>query len=119
MIQGDYNNIQHSIADKSCKLIRMRNTSLCRYSVMLKDDKNEKLGNSSPSYSTLGISTSIFSHKAFSKKLVNFIQKTKEHAIQGANPGGITAVYGAETLHIFSRTGFYPEESKKYWIKFL
>src|SRR5215210_4132704 len=55
---------------------------------MIKDDKNENLGNSSPSYSTLGLSTSTFSHKAFSKKLVNFIEKTKDHAIQSANPGG-------------------------------
>jgi hypothetical protein len=55
---------------------------------MLKGDKNEKLGNNSPSYSKLGVSTSAFSHKAFSKKLVNFIEKTEDHAIQAANPGG-------------------------------
>jgi hypothetical protein len=55
---------------------------------MIKDDKKEKLGNSSPSHSTLGLSTSTFSHKAFSKKLVNFIEKTEDHAMQAANPGG-------------------------------
>src|SRR5215211_4803127 len=97
----------------------MRHTRLWRYIVMIKDDKNKKLGNSSPGYSTLGVSTSTFSRKAFSKKLVTFIQKTKDHAIQTANPGGYYTGYGAETLHIFSKTGFYPEESKKYWIKFL
>jgi hypothetical protein len=69
---------------------------------MLKDDKNEKLGNSSPSYFTLGISTSIFSHKAFSKKLVNFIQKTKDHAIQGANPGGYySGLWCRDSSYIF------------------
>jgi hypothetical protein len=51
-------------------------------------DKNNKLENNSPSSSTLGISTDTFNHKAFSKKLANFIEKTKDHASQGANPGG-------------------------------
>jgi hypothetical protein len=55
---------------------------------MIKDDKNKKLENSSPSSSTLGASTGTFNHKAFSKKLANFIEKTKDHAIQAANPGG-------------------------------
>ena len=51
-------------------------------------DKNKKLENSSPSSSTLGVSAGTFSHKAFSKRLANFVEKTKDHAIQGANPGG-------------------------------
>lgn len=55
---------------------------------MIKDDKNKKLENSNPNSSTLGVSTSTFSRKTFSKKLVNFIQKTKDHAIQAASPGG-------------------------------
>ncbi|MFL6498911.1 MAG: hypothetical protein ACJ70U_09525 [Nitrososphaera sp.] len=59
-----------------------------RYTAMFKDDKNEKLGNSTPSYSRLGVSTSTFSQKAFSKRLANFIGKTNDHAIQAANPGG-------------------------------
>src|ERR687894_2050386 len=55
---------------------------------MIKDDKNKKLENSNPNSSTLGVTTIVFSHKTFSKKLVNFIQKTKDHAIQSASPGG-------------------------------
>jgi len=51
-------------------------------------DKNNKPENSSPSSSMLGVSTGSFSHKAFSKRLANFVEKTKDHAIQGANPGG-------------------------------
>ena len=80
----------------------MRHTRLWRYIVMIKDDKNKKLGNSSPGYSTLGVSTSTFSRKAFSKKLVNFIQKTKDHAIQTANPGGYyTGLWCRDSSYIF------------------
>jgi hypothetical protein len=69
---------------------------------MIKDDKNKKLGNSSPGYSTLGVSTSTFSRKAFSKKLVTFIQKTKDHAIQTANPGGYyTGLWCRDSSYIF------------------
>ena len=86
---------------------------------MIKDDKNKKLGNSNPNSFTLGFSTSTFSRKALSKKLVNFIQKTKDHAIQAASPGGYyTGLWCRDSLYI-SKTGFYPEESEKYWIKFL
>lgn len=70
---------------------------------MIKDDKNKKLGNSSnPNSSTLGVSTSTFSRKAFSKKLVNFIQKTKDHAIQAASPGGYyTGLWCRDSSYIF------------------
>ena len=69
---------------------------------MIKDDKNKKLENSNPSYSTLGVRTSTFSHEAFSKKLVNFIQKTKDHAIQAANPGGYyTGLWCRDSSYIF------------------
>jgi hypothetical protein len=51
-------------------------------------DKNKKLENSSPCSFTLGVSTGTFSHEAFSKRLANFVEKTKDHAIQGGNPGG-------------------------------
>jgi hypothetical protein len=77
-------------------------------------DKNNKLENNSPSSSTLGISTDSFNHKAFSKKLANFIEKTNDHASQGPILVDITPVCGAETLPIFSKIGFYQGESKKY-----
>ena len=51
-------------------------------------DKNKELGNSSPSSSTLGFSTGTFSHKALSKRLLKFREKTEDHAIKAANPGG-------------------------------
>jgi hypothetical protein len=51
-------------------------------------DKNKKLGSSSPKSSTLGVSTSTFSHNAFSKRLINFIEKTEDHVIKAPNPGG-------------------------------
>ena len=54
---------------------------------MIKDN-SKKLGNSSPSSYTLGFNTSTFSRKAFSKRLVNFLEKTEHHAIGAANPGG-------------------------------
>jgi hypothetical protein len=54
---------------------------------MIKDE-NKKLGKSSRSSSALGFSTSAFNHEAFSKRLVNFIEKTEDHAIKAANPGG-------------------------------
>jgi hypothetical protein len=52
------------------------------------EDKNKKLENRSPGSSTLGISTSPFSHRAFSKRLVSFMGKTQDHAIHASNPGG-------------------------------
>ncbi|MFL6476294.1 MAG: hypothetical protein ACJ70Y_04875, partial [Nitrososphaera sp.] len=83
-------------------MIKTKHTRLCKYTVMLKGDKNEKLGNNSPSYSKLGVSTSAFSHKALSKKLVNFIEKTKDHAIQAANPGGYyTGLWCRDSSYIF------------------
>jgi hypothetical protein len=51
-------------------------------------NKNKNLANSSRSPSTLGFSTSTLSHEAFSKRLVNFVKKTEDHAIKAANPGG-------------------------------
>jgi hypothetical protein len=51
-------------------------------------DKKERLENGSRSSSTLGFSTSTFSHEAFSKRLVNFVEKTDDHAIKAPNPGG-------------------------------
>src|SRR5215203_2480481 len=69
---------------------------------MIKDDKNKKLGNSNPNSFTLGISTSTFSRKAFSKKLVNFMQKTRDHAIQAASPGGYyTGLWCRDSSYIF------------------
>lgn len=69
---------------------------------MIKDDKNKKLGNSNPNSFTLGFSTSTFSRKALSKKLVNFIQKTKDHAIQAASPGGYyTGLWCRDSSYIF------------------
>ncbi|MDQ3976354.1 MAG: GH116 family glycosyl hydrolase [Thermoproteota archaeon] len=51
-------------------------------------DNGKKLGNSSPGSYTLGFNTSTVSQKAFSKRLVNFLEKTEYHAIGAANPGG-------------------------------
>jgi hypothetical protein len=65
----------------------MKHTPLWIYIIMI-EDKNKNLENRSPSSSTLGVSTSTFSHKAFSKRLVSFMEKTQDHAIHAANPGG-------------------------------
>jgi hypothetical protein len=51
-------------------------------------DKTKKPKNSSRSSSTLGVSTRTFSNKSFSQSLVKFIEKTEDHAIKAANPGG-------------------------------
>jgi Glycosyl-hydrolase family 116, catalytic region len=50
--------------------------------------KKERLENGSRSSSKLGFSTSTFSHEAFSKRLVNFVKKTDDHAIKAPNPAG-------------------------------
>ena len=51
-------------------------------------DKNKKPKNSSSSSSPLGVSTRIFSNKTFYQSLAKFIEKTEDHAIKAANPGG-------------------------------
>jgi hypothetical protein len=51
-------------------------------------DKNKKPKNSSRGSSTLGVGTRTFSNKAFYQSLVKFIEKTEDHAIKAANPGG-------------------------------
>ena len=54
---------------------------------MIKDN-SKKPKNSSRRSSTLGVSTRTFSNKAFYQSLVKFIEKTEDHVIKAANPGG-------------------------------
>ena len=53
-------------------------------------DKNNEPENSSPGSPTLGFSTTTttFSLEALSKRLLKFREKTEDHVIQAANPGG-------------------------------
>ena len=74
---------------------------LCNMTKKNKSVEKQTSPSTAVSSSTLGADTTTFSPDAFSRKLVKFIDKTKGHAIQSANPGGYyTGVWCRDSSYI-------------------
>jgi hypothetical protein len=106
MLQPAYNNnSQGNITDKSCKLIKA--TDLPTHHHFHLAERNKGAGSSDLDTTTATTSSSFDSGKSsidregFSKRLANFIQKTEDHAIQAANPGGYyTGIWCRDSSYI-------------------
>jgi hypothetical protein len=86
MLQPAYNNSQRNIADKSCRLIKAKDPPSHQFHLA---ERNKGAGSSRLDTTTsFDSGKSSIDREGFSKRLVNFIDKTQDHAIQAANPGG-------------------------------
>jgi hypothetical protein len=86
MLQPAYNDSQRNIADKSCKLIKSKDLPSHQFHLAERNKGTGSSGLDTTSSSDSGKSSIDF--EGFSKRLVNFIDKTEDHAIQATNPGG-------------------------------
>jgi hypothetical protein len=89
MLQPAYNNSQRNIADKSCKLIKSKDPSSHQFHLAERNKGAGSCGQDTTTSFDLGKSSIDF--EGFSKRLVNFIDRTEDHAIQATNPGGYYA----------------------------
>ena len=85
MFQPAYNNYQCNIADKSCKLTKS-DVPLSIY--LIERNKGAGIDGLYTTTTSFDPGKSSIDLEGFSKRLINFVQKTEYHAIQATNPGG-------------------------------